>query len=440
MASPGPRSWEPPPSSSSIDRRTPSSRSSPGITDPVVEEADAAEVPNTEKRGDELDAREGDAAEDSDARENVEETDESCGGDNSNETRHDPDHDSGLDYDQDYDHDSGDIAATDSTTSAGQVCVMAPKTWYANWKSWLTYFEGYCERTMQVIPILHTMGNAERNRQLKMTKKGQHHSALLPEELDPYQRTYICTHGWPNRKPRGTGKRPRQHIRQTDCPFRFIVQWRYHKGAWQLQVKRGTFEHNHHVSSETYASYPCARGVSDVVVGARVEGMLAVGAKRSKIYDYLLEHDQNVIKADVDNMVQAYASSVSTVDDNEATSAQVGALAAADPLNCTSIAETESGDTGVISLATAFMRLMFSRFGEVLLLDCSHKTNRYNYQLLTFMTMNEFGEGAVAQHSLLEANGDWHMDRAIDHFKRAHPDGIRLSYRGAVSTKDGPVL
>ncbi|KAE8953615.1 hypothetical protein PR003_g33873, partial [Phytophthora rubi] len=103
MASPGPRSWEPPPSSSSIDRRTPSSRSSPGITDPVVEEADAAEVPSTEKRGDELDAREGDAAEDSDARENVEETDESCGGDNSNETRHDPDHDSGLDYDQDYD-------------------------------------------------------------------------------------------------------------------------------------------------------------------------------------------------------------------------------------------------------------------------------------------------------------------------------------------------
>ncbi|KAE9278986.1 hypothetical protein PR003_g28359 [Phytophthora rubi] len=134
--------------------------------------------------------------------------------------------------------------------------------------------------------------------------------------------------------------------------------------------------------------------------------MLAVGAKRSKIYDYLLEHDQNVIKADVDNMVQAYASSVSTVDDNEATAAQVGALAAADPLNCTSIAETESGDTGVISLATAFMRLMFSRFSEVLLVDCSHKTNRYNYQLLTFMTMNEFGEGAVAQHSLLEANGD----------------------------------
>lgn len=34
--------------------------------------------------------------------------------------------------------------------------------------------------------------------------------------------------------------------------------------------------------------------------------------------------------------------------------------------------------------------------------------------------MNEYGEGVVVQHSLLETNGDWHMDRAIEHFKRAN--------------------
>ncbi|KAE9352770.1 hypothetical protein PF008_g5311 [Phytophthora fragariae] len=67
--------------------------------------------------------------------------------------------------------------------------------------------------------------------------------------------------------------------------------------------------------------------------------MLAVGAKRSKIYDYLLEHDQNVIKADVDIMVQDFASSVSSMDDNDTTAAEVGALAAADPENCVSIAD-----------------------------------------------------------------------------------------------------
>ncbi|KAE9209126.1 hypothetical protein PF002_g19198, partial [Phytophthora fragariae] len=30
--------------------------------------------------------------------------------------------------------------------------------------------------------------------------------------------------------------------------------------------------------------------------------MLPVGSRRSRIYDYLLEHDQNVLQVDVDNM------------------------------------------------------------------------------------------------------------------------------------------
>jgi hypothetical protein len=42
--------------------------------------------------------------------------------------------------------------------------------------------------------------------------------------------------------------------------------------------------------------------------------------------------------------------------------------------------------------------------------------DRYNYQLCTFMVMNEFGGGQVVQHSLLETNADWHMLKAIDHF------------------------
>jgi hypothetical protein len=51
---------------------------------------------------------------------------------------------------------------------------------------------------------------------------------------------------------------------------------------------------------------------------------------------------------------------------------------------------------------------------------------RYNYQLLTFMAMDEFGEGVVVQQSLIEANGDWHMEKAISHFKRSHPTRINL--------------
>ncbi|GMF25829.1 unnamed protein product [Phytophthora fragariaefolia] len=119
-------------------------------------------------------------------------------------------------------------------------------------------------------------------------------------------------------------------------------------------------------------------------------------------------------------MVREHASSVAAVDDNETTEQEVELFAAADPENVSSIAETMAGETGVISLVTAHMRRMI----HPVLIHFSCHVHRYNYQLLTFMAMNEFGEGAVVQQSLLEANGDWHMDRAIIHFKRSHPTRI----------------
>ncbi|KAE9260327.1 hypothetical protein PF008_g33135 [Phytophthora fragariae] len=107
--------------------------------------------------------------------------------------------------------------------------------------------------------------------------------------------------------------------------------------------------------------------------------MLAVGARRSRIYDYLLEHDQNVLQVDVDNMVRAHKASIVGGDDNEATARELAGFAAADKENVSSVADTAAGETGVISLATAHMRRLYSRFSELLLVDCTHKTNRYVY-------------------------------------------------------------
>ncbi|KAG3097290.1 hypothetical protein PC121_g2261 [Phytophthora cactorum] len=71
-------------------------------------------------------------------------------------------------------------------------------------------------------------------------------------------------------------------------------------------------------------------------------------------------------------------------------------------MSCTSIAETENGETGVLSLSTTFMRQVFSRFGEVILVDGTHKTSRYNYELLAFITMNNFGEGRFVNTNYAE--------------------------------------
>lgn len=219
-----------------------------------------------------------------------------------------------------------------------------------------------------------------------------------------------------------------------------------------LQVKSGHFLHNHPASARAFATYPSSRGVGSATVSARVDGILAFRAKRSCINDYLLEHDQNVLQVDVDNMVRAHSASTVGDGDNEASSRELVLFAAANKENVSSVAGTEAGETGVISLATAHMRRIFSRFSELLLVDCRHKTNqsvhlnhpgfyqtqsgayqdfhyfvyRYSYNCLRSCRWTSSVNVPVVQHSLLEANRDWHMDKPICHFKWLHPTGIEL--------------
>ncbi|KAJ0391222.1 hypothetical protein P43SY_011695 [Pythium insidiosum] len=151
-----------------------------------------------------------------------------------------------------------------------------------------------------------------------------------------------------------------------------------------------------------------------------------MGAKRSKIYDYLLSCGQNVVKRDVDNMVQRARMATSTLDDDDETAAVVAEFASANENNAVTVDVTDRNETGVVSLTSKYMRDLYTRFPEVLLVDTTHKTNRYNYQLLTLMVMDERGNGQPVQHSVMETNSEWHMHRAINHFKRANPNRWKL--------------
>jgi hypothetical protein len=51
------------------------------------------------------------------------------------------------------------------------------------------------------------------------------------------------------------------------------------------------------------------------------------------------------------------------------------------------------------------------------------------------MVIDDYGEGQVVQHSLLERNADWHMSRALDHFVRAHP-GVAKNVEVIMVDKD----
>ncbi|OWZ22227.1 hypothetical protein PHMEG_0003092 [Phytophthora megakarya] len=65
------------------------------------------------------------------------------------------------------------------------------------------------------------------------------------------------------------------------------------------------------------------------------------------------------------------------------------------------------------------MRRLFTLFPELLLIDCTHKTNRYDHQLCSIMVMDAFGSVQFVQHTVIETNSDWHMRKTMDHFKEA---------------------
>lgn len=305
--------------------------------------------------------------------------------------------------------------------------VRPPERVHECWSAWIAYVADYAQGTMQVHPVKETMSRGVKNERIQKTagfKLGNH--SLIPPEWDPYQHVYICTHGW-GKKQRGKGYRPKQFIRDTNCPFRFVVQASPDRtGRWRLVVKNGLFFHNHPVTPDTFGSYPMSRGIKCPVNEARVDSMIAVGAKRSRVYDFLLSQGENVIAKDVENMISKHSSRIASTDDDELTAIKVAKFMAENKANASTITPTESGHTGVISLTTRLMRTLYARFPELLLVDFTHKINRYNYQLMAFMVMNEYGEGMPVQQSIIEANGDWHTDCAITHFKRVHADRWKL--------------
>lgn len=168
-------------------------------------------------------------------------------------------------------------------------------------------------------------------------------------------------------------------MRFTGCPFRFVVQLCKVDDKWRLKVKTSTFLHNHPVSTDTFNTYPTSRGVKNPENAARVETMVQSGAKRSRIYDFLLEQGENIVKKDVDNLVDSHRSKDATKDADDATAEIVAKFVADDVANVVTVDETAAKETGAISLSSRHMRETLTRFPELLLVDCTHKTNRYDF-------------------------------------------------------------
>ncbi|GMF20209.1 unnamed protein product [Phytophthora fragariaefolia] len=124
------------------------------------------------------------------------------------------------------------------------------------------------------------------------------------QEMNPYQRKFICTHGWPERE-RSTGARKVHKLRRSACPFRYLAQDVDTKEGWDITLKREVYRHNHRISREIFSSYPGIRQVLPTPPQmSGVELLVKAEAGSASIYDYIRQHSNHrVTMDDVRNLV-----------------------------------------------------------------------------------------------------------------------------------------
>jgi hypothetical protein len=249
--------------------------------------------------------------------------------------------------------------------SSKHVPVPSPEPFHRDWSVWNKYLEEYKASTHQVLAIQYTTNVSNHNKRSKIP---------VPEALGPYQRVYICTHGQPLRS-RGAGVRPKRMRCGIDCPFTFRVQLACVEGSWKLVVHDGCMWHNHRLGKEVYSTYPKSRGIVDPQTRAKALEMDDWGLPRSQIYDMCLRQGENVYRSDVNNLVSAHRGRDQLLNDDQAALQVVEDFISHDDGAIATVDETQEGKTGVISLTTRHMREMLERFGELLMVDCTHKTN-----------------------------------------------------------------
>ncbi|KAJ0402090.1 hypothetical protein ATCC90586_000275 [Pythium insidiosum] len=89
--------------------------------------------------------------------------------------------------------------------------------------------------------------------------------------------------------------------------------------------------------------------MKDPVVDAEKKIVIRMGAKRSKIYDFLLSAGQNVTKKDVDNIIQRERQAATSLDDDDETAFVLAEFASSDAGSVITVDETDRNETGVVS-------------------------------------------------------------------------------------------
>ncbi|DAZ99674.1 TPA: hypothetical protein N0F65_001911 [Lagenidium giganteum] len=232
--------------------------------------------------------------------------------------------------DDDIDEHDGTVWTKNTAPTIQQIhgADGAPQLWRAprmaryhdSWEAFHDYLTEYSAATFQLYRVRTTSSISSRNARLHQQAAGRGislvddhsspiYSQMIPEKFQWYSKTYVCTHGWKERR-RGRGQRVSHSVRSTACEAKACVTLQrdnHNLSVWKVVVTKHNLDHNHELSAEQYQQYCENRRVKDPELLEKAEEMWRSGSSRRKIYEYLKENSSNVlIMKDVHNLVQRW--------------------------------------------------------------------------------------------------------------------------------------
>ncbi|RLN62488.1 hypothetical protein BBJ29_002143 [Phytophthora kernoviae] len=149
---------------------------------------------------------------------------------------------------------------------------------FDSWEAFHRAMDEYCAATHQPMR-LRTSDSAK-----AVNSRAAKRNSLkepIDESVGFVKKLYLCTHGVKT-KPRGKGKRPRQHYRYMGCPamIRACISERkpnegQNKGRYVVRVVAQINRHNHRLSEHLFKSYSESRVViDDELVAPNAQGRL----------------------------------------------------------------------------------------------------------------------------------------------------------------------
>ncbi|KAG3112018.1 hypothetical protein PI125_g8619 [Phytophthora idaei] len=245
---------------------------------------------------------------------------------------------------------------------------------FANWDALEAYLKNYSRRRYQIFSIRTNTTVRTRNQRIRVSKTP---GTILPEAVQFYNKTYMCTHYGKLRSTSGQGVRPNQHSRKLGCLAQISACVR-ETGNWEVCIAVQRTGYNHEVNYEAYQNYHEARRVSndEVLSTVRILHRADRLQQESNAFPTIEERIQAILKG-----FSSHRGNVTRIYANEENVAQC------------------------ISIQSAHMRSMFEHFPEVLLVDATHDSNSSNYKLFSFMVNGAIGKVSMYSAALLNMSG-----------------------------------